>query len=126
MKPRREEPQCMDGFELLASEGKCYRMTEAINFNDALNQCWAGWQMQPSLVQQTLSSWVQDSMEWIGRTRSLSVIGNDIMDSEDHLIWLPVRRPNKASPLQTPIWSWNTGTLIIKKSKIFKRFNLNF
>ena len=111
MKPRREEPQCMNGFELMSSEGKCYLMTEPIDFSSALNECWAGWQMQPSLVQQTLSGWVQDSMDWIGRTRSLAIGNGNILDSEDHLIWLPLRRPNKAAPLQTPIWNWNTGNL---------------
>lgn len=97
MRPRREEPRCFHGFS--AADGRCYRMTEEVEYANALSQCWAGWQMHPNMLQASLSNWVQDSISWIARTRP---------DHNATLIWLPLRRPNKAAPLQIPLWTWNT------------------
>ncbi|XP_032782600.2 LOW QUALITY PROTEIN: uncharacterized protein LOC116920568 [Daphnia magna] len=97
MKARQEDPQCFYGYEEV--DGKCYKMTEVTSFATAVSQCWAGWPMQPEiLMPDSLSNWVQTSREWIYRTQN----------SASSLVWLPLRRLNKASFLQTPVWSWNT------------------
>lgn len=104
MKTRREEPQCFNGFEL--SDGRCYRMTDVTNFATALAQCWAGWHIQPQiLMPESFANWLQVSREWMHRIRS----ANPAKSSS--LVWLPLRRINKATPLHTPVWSWNTGNI---------------
>lgn len=106
MKARQEDPQCFYGYEEV--DGKCYKMTEVTSFARAVSQCWAGWPMQPEiLMPDSLSNWVQTSREWIYRTQN----------SASSLVWLPLRRLNKASFLQTPVWSWNTGNLFFLFNK---------
>ena len=102
VKPRREEPLCFHGFE--PADGRCYRMTEKTNFAAALVSCWAGWSIQTEiLMPDSLSNWVQISREWINRYSA----GDKQQDSS--LVWLPLRRVNMATPLQTPVWSWKAG-----------------
>jgi hypothetical protein len=100
MKIRREDPQCFSGFH--QADGKCYHMTEATNFATAVAKCWVGWSIQPEiLMPNSLSNWVHTSREWIYRTHHSPAL----------LVWLPLRRLNRAAPLQTPVWSWNTGKI---------------
>jgi hypothetical protein len=101
MKIRREDPQCFNGF--YPADGKCYRMTEASDFATAVAKCWVGWPVQPEiLLPNSISNWVQTSREWIYQTHY----------SPASLVWLPLRRVNRAAPLQTPVWSWNTSTIL--------------
>lgn len=99
MKPRQEEPLCFEGFEL--ADGRCYRMTDATNFATALAQCWAGWPIQPQILESdSFMNWVIMSKEVMHRTRSVDKYQS---------FWIPLRRLNQGSSLQTPVWMWNTG-----------------
>lgn len=86
----------MHGFE--PANGHCFRMTDPVDHTEALSQCWAGWQLHDKQIHLGLSAWLEQSMEWIGGSRLNSP-----------LIWLPFRRPNKASIIQKPVWTWNSG-----------------
>lgn len=113
MKPRREEPRCFHNFELV--DERCYRMTERVNFVTALAQCWAGWEIQPEvLMPNSLVNWVQFSREWMYSNHAGSL--DDVQETS--LVWVPLRRLNSGTSLQTPVWVWNTGDIIFWYSNL--------
>lgn len=100
MKDRKEEPPCFHGFEK-APDGNCYRITEVTRFSSAVSKCWAGWPLQPEILKpKTVTDWIRNSQEGTYRIQSASL----------RLVWLPFRQFNKAMPLQSPIWNWNTAS----------------
>ncbi|EFX83740.1 hypothetical protein DAPPUDRAFT_301668 [Daphnia pulex] len=97
MKPRKEEPKCFHGFEH-ANDGQCYLKTEASTFATAFAKCWAGWPIQPEILEpKSLSYWFQNSRDGIYKIQSTA----------SGFVWLPFRHFNKDTPLLNPPWSWN-------------------
>lgn len=98
MKPRREEPKCMHGFDFIG--GRCSKVTEEDEYNNALSACWAGWQLQDDTVQVDVAEWIRKSVDRMTRTRYATYTS---------MVWLPVSRPNRAASLHTPIWTWKAA-----------------
>ena len=99
MKPRKEEPKCFHGFEH-ANDGKCYLKTEALTFAAASAKCWAGWPIQPEILQsKSVSKWFDNSREGVNKMQSTA----------SGLVWLPFRLFNKDAHFMNPSWSWSAG-----------------
>ncbi len=109
MKPRKEEPKCFHGFEH-ANDGKCYLKTEASTFATAFAKCWAGWPIQPEILEpKSLSYWFQNSRDGIYKIQSTA----------SGFVWLPFRHFNKDTPLLNPPWRWNAGKVTLARILFF-------